>query len=153
MKSEVYFIKYAFPCSHILCDVRGEITNDEFEKMRIAALNDEVLDRKFLEKIFFRAFERIAKLAEEIGKDKWDIEVIREYFRVRHNPILDKSDYPESFKKMCKVHEASVLEDLGDEAIVLYDGGKRRVKKDYLPDIKVGDRVTIHWQYAVEKII
>ena len=72
--------------------------------------------------------------------------------------VLDGSDYPEAFKEMCKVYEAEVAEEVNDgEVVVKYiseQGGekRRKVKKDYLPDLKVGDKVWIHWMYAVEEI-
>lgn len=158
MEPEVYFLRYAYPCAHILCDVRGEVSGKEFKMMEKAAINNKKLDRAFLEKAFWRAFERINKIAQEMGKDKWDIEVIREYFCVRHNSVLDKSDYPEAFKEMCKTYKAEVAEETEDgEAVVSYLselGGKKRrkVKKDYIKDLKVGDKVMIHWNYVVEKV-
>lgn len=158
MEPEAYFIKYAYPCAHILVTVRGDVSEEEYEKMKDAAINNKVMDREYLEKVFFRAFDRISKIAEEMGKDKWDVEVIREYFCVRHNNVLMGSDYPESFKEMCRTYQADVIEILDSgEVIVEYEselGGKkkRRVSKEYLPDLKLGDRVWIHWQYAVEKV-
>lgn len=153
MEPEVYFLKYALPCSHILFTVRKEVSKEEFDMMKDAASNDKVLSREFLERVFFRAFDRIKILAGEMGKDKWDFEVIKEYFRVRHNPVLDKSDYPESFKDMCRVYEAKVLEIQGGEMIVEYGiGTKRKVKKDFVSGVGVGDKVTIHWSHAVEKV-
>jgi len=29
MEPEVYFIKYAYPCSHILCKVRKDVSEEE----------------------------------------------------------------------------------------------------------------------------
>lgn len=111
-----------------------------------------------MERAFWRAFERIEKIAQELGKDKWDQFVIEEYFVGRHNAVLDGSDYPEAFKEMCKVYEGEVVRlDGTGEVVVRYvseQGGEkqRRVKKDYLPDLDVGDRVRIHWMYAVERL-
>jgi len=172
MEPEVYFLRYALPCSHILMNVRKEISDNDFKLMEDAALNNKKVDRAFLEKVFFRAFERIEKVASDLGKDKWDIEVIREYFCVRHNPVLDKSDYPESFKEQCKVYEGEVTSIGEDGEVIVEYGGeggggkgikdevdgekkekkKRKVKKDFVPDIKLGDKVRIHWSYVVERI-
>lgn len=158
MESEIYFLRYAYPCSHILCNVRGEIGEEDFEILRLAALGERETNKEKLEKIFWRAFERIEKIAEELGKDKWDISVIREYFRARHNTVLDDSDYPDSFKEQCKVYEGEVIDMKNGDMVVAYASGtdgkkkKRRVRKDYLENIRVGDRVTIHWGYAIEKL-
>ena len=109
--------------------------------MKDAAVNGKVLSRGFLEKVFFRAFDRIKMVAKDMGKDKWDIDVIKEYFKIRHNPVLDKSDYPESFKDMCRTYEAKILEIEGNEMVVEYGiGTKRKVKKDFVSDVKVGDK-------------
>ena len=78
MEPEVLFLKYAFPCAFIIKQ-RGEISDFEHQILEDAAINNKVLERKLLEKVFFRAFERINKVAEEKNKDKWDIEIIREY--------------------------------------------------------------------------
>ena len=51
MKSEVFFLKYAFPCSFIILQ-RGEITQEEFDQLEKAAINEDILPRKKLEKIF-----------------------------------------------------------------------------------------------------
>lgn len=158
MEPEVYFIKYAYPCAHILWKVRKDITGEEYRAMYDAAVNNKVMGRDYLEKVFVRAFARMRPLAEEMKKDDvWDVEVIREYFVERHNAVLSGSDYPESFKEMCKTYEAEVVSLEGNEALVRYEseqGGekKRKVRKDYLPDLKSGERVMIHWQYAIEKV-
>lgn len=155
MKVETYFLRYAFPCSHILCMVRGEVDDSEYALLKRASLDETIsIERDFLERVFFRAFERIDRIAQELGKDRWDKETIEEYFVVRHNDVVDKSDYPESFKNMCRVYEACVIEMHDNEAIVRYAHNKRRkVFTDYIRDVAVGDVVRIHWQYAVEKVI
>ena len=81
--------------------------------------------------------------------------MIKEYFVERHNDVLEKSDYPESFKEMCCVYEGTVMSEADGEVVVSYvsrDGSekKRKVKKDYFDELKIGDKVRIHWQYAVE---
>ena len=151
--AEVYFLRYAFPCSHIICKIRKEISDEEYKKMERAAAEGKVLGREYLEKVFFRAFERIEKIAKEMKKDKWDKEVIEEYFVRRHNFFVDASDNPESFKELCRIHRANVSDVKGKELIVEYENGKKRtVKNNYVPNVKVGDKVMIHYFYAVEKV-
>ena len=142
MEPEVYFMKYAYPCAHILCDVRGDVSKEEFKAMEDAAVNNKTMDREYLERVFFRAFNRIERIADELGKDKWNIEVIKEYFVERHNDVLEKSDYPESFKEMCCVYEGTVMSEADGEVVVSYvsrDGSekKRKVKKDYFDELKI----------------
>lgn len=148
---EVYFLKYAFPCSHIL-KFRGEVSNEDILKLKDAALNNRKLERAYLEKIYFRAFARMDKIARELKKDRWDLEVIKEYFRVRHNDVVACSDNDDSFKDLCKVHKATVKEKRKESILVEYGERKRVVKKDFVPNVEVGDVVTIHYDYAIEKI-
>lgn len=152
MKTEVYFLRYAFPCAHVLCKVRKEISDEDYKKMEKAAANGEVLPRAYLEKVFFRAFKRIEKIADEMKEDKWDKEVIKEYFVNRHNDFVHNSENPETFKEMCKVQKAEILEIKDGKLLVRYDNKMREVKGDYIENAKAGDKVTIHYSYAVEKI-
>ena len=157
MEPEVLFLKYAFPCAFIIKQ-RGEISDFEHQILEDAAINNKVLERKFLEKIFFRAFERIEKLTKELNKDKWDYEVIKEYFTDRHNSIIDEGMYsyaeaPESLKNLCKVHKAEIIQIKDDSLIVKYNKEKLRpVIKSLVKNVKIGDFVTIHYGYAVEKL-
>lgn len=156
MEPEVIFLKYAFPCSFIIKQ-RNEINDSTYYMLEDAAINNKVLSRKLLEQIFFRAFERIEKIAKELNKDKWDPEVIKEYFINKHNSIIDEGMYsyakaPESLKNLCKVHKAKVLKVQDDIAIVEYENKTRPVHTVLTPNIKENDLVTIHYGYAVEKL-
>ena len=157
MEPEVLFLKYAFPCAFIIKQ-RGEINEFEHQILEDAAINNKVLERRLLEKVFFRAFERINKVAKELNKDKWDSEVIKEYFINKHNSIIDEGMYsyaeaPESLKNLCKVHKAKVIKTKNNFLIVEYDNKKTRAaSKDLVKNVKIGDYVTIHYGYAVEKL-
>ncbi len=157
MHPEIYFLKYAFPCSFVL-KKRKEITEKEFNLLQDSVTNGKILPRRFLEKIFFRAFRRIEKLAQEMSKDKWDIEVLRKYFFVRHNCVIDngQDEYrraPEVLKSLCKVHKAKIIQVNEDSLVVEYDGRKKRVvSKLLVPEVVEGNLVTIHYGYAVEKL-
>lgn len=157
MLPEVFFLKYAYPCSFIIKQ-RGEIDEKEMEELRQAAIKSLPLPKEKLEKIFFRAFQKISPIAKRMKKDVWDIEVLREYFINQHNNIIEKGMYayaqaPQTLKNLCKVHKAKVIEKNEDALIVEYGEGKiRPVLNELVPQAKVGDIVTIHYGYAVEKL-
>ena len=157
MEPEVLFLKYAFPCAFVIKQ-RGEIDNKTFKTLEDAAINNTVLSHSLLEKIFFRAFERIGNVAKEMKRHRWDAEVIREYFVRRHNEIIDKGMYsyakaPESLKDLCRVHVATVKSVSGNYLVVGYgDERTRPVMSDLVRGIKEGEKVTIHYGYAVEKV-
>ena len=162
------FFKYAFPCSQVLLQ-QGKITKEEYEDLKKKFLDCGAPEREILERVFSAAFVRIKKLASEQNKDYWDFEVINEYWENYHNKIIDEGEgiygkAPESFKDLCKIHEAEVVERKGNMLIVRYSGdGSRdedrsrdeteRVIFDTLvKDAKVGDKVKIHYGYGVEMV-
>ena len=165
MKPEVIFLKYAFPCSTVLRQ-RNEITQEMLNKLEDAAINNKVISREVLEKIYFRAISRMKVLANERNKDYFSEDLIREYFTKRHNDILDghisgknndmgidvDKNTPSSLRHLCKVFKAKVIEKKEDYYIVEYDNNKKRpVLNSLLPDAKIGDVITIHYGYAVEE--
>jgi hydrogenase maturation factor len=125
-----------------------------------AAIKNITLPRERLEKVFHRAFEFIDKLAEEKGKDRWDEEVIREYFYSYHNEAIDKGEgtyavAPEMLKELSRVEDAEVVDINGDVLVVEYEDRNKEIKTrnvlDHLvPEADVGDKVRIHYGYAVE---
>jgi hypothetical protein len=157
IEPEILFLKYAFPCTYIL-QQRGKVTNEEMGTLEDAVLKTKVLPREFLEKIYPNAFRRIDDVAATMQRERWDVEVIREYFRVRHNQIIDAgietfAYAPEKFKDLCRVHEARVMRVVDDVLVVEYSIGKKRnVLNKLVPSAKEGDIVTIHYGYAIEKL-
>ena len=156
MEAEVYFLRYAFPCSSTSMQ-RGEINQEQFDELREAAINNRVLPREKLERVYHRAFEIIGKLANELNRDKWDLEVIKEYFLKRHNEIIEEGMYdykrvPASLRELCKVHRAEIVKINDNVLTVRYNGKKKKVLSDLVRDVREGDMVNIHHGYAVEKL-
>ncbi len=158
LEPEVLFVKYAFPCAFIIRQ-RGEISEEELSQLENAALHSKKLDRAFLERIFFRAFRRIEKLAVEMKKNKWDFEVIHDYFVSRHNELIKNGmetyeKAPASLRNLCMVHRAKIKEIRGNILVVQYgkENKLRPVVGEMISNPKVGEFVTIHYGYAVEKV-
>ena len=156
MRSEEYFFRYAFPCSEVLLQLK-RIDQEDYDSLEKMLLKGEVPSRSDLERIFPVAFERIKRLAGKMGRDYWDFDVISEYWLRDHNDVIDRGEgiygvASESFKKLCRVNVADIVERKGDNLIVEYDGGKRVVSDVLVRDVNVGDKVRIHYGYAVEKV-
>jgi len=156
MKAEEYFFMYAFPCAHIIVERRG-MSEEEHEKLKKDFLEGKRLEKERLEKIFTAAFRRIKKLAERMGRDYWDFEVIKEYWDKEHNRLIDNNEdgyekISESLKDLCRIIVAEVVKKIDNKLIVRYNGEERLVFSDLVPEAKVGDRVRIHYAYAVEKV-
>tara|TARA_Y100000310_G_C20641106_1_gene793935 strand:+ start:744 stop:1214 length:471 start_codon:yes stop_codon:yes gene_type:complete len=154
MIPEVIFLKYAFPCSFILRQ-RNEITQQQYDQLEDAAINNTTLPKELLEKYFHRAFERISKLAIQNNKDKWDLEIIKKYFLENHNEIIEEGMYsyakaPNTLKELCKVQKAKIIDIIDDNLIVEFNNKTRPVMNVLTPNAKIGDTATIHYGYAVE---
>jgi hypothetical protein len=151
LKPETYFLRYAFPCIFVK-KLRGEITNEEIAELERVVVNSEDVDRKLLEEVFAVASEQLDKIALELGKEKWSMEVLKEYFLVRHNDFVDtREGLPgKTLKELCKIREGEIVEDFGEIVKVKYGERYRNVSKDFFPSVKVGDNVRIHYAYIVE---
>jgi hydrogenase maturation factor len=161
MKTEVYFLRYAFPCTDIRLQ-QGRITQKEYDYLMNAAVNQETVKRDDLERIFFRAFEEIEQMAKKKKTDKWDYEIIKDYFYHEHNKIIDMGKgiykiWPESLRELSKVFRAKVIDKKQEKFLVVeYNNGKeikkRNVLNFFVPEANINDAVMIHYGYAVEKV-
>lgn len=153
---ERYFFKYAFPCTFLKFN-RGEITKKEYGELEKKFIVGDSPSKKELEKIYPFAFKMIKRLAKRTRRAYWGIDVIKEYWLREHNKIIE-SDEPyykcetSEFKDSCKVHKAEVIEKKRNTIIVRYGNKKREVYNAIVPDAKKGNIVTIHFDYAIEKL-
>lgn len=161
MRVESFFLRYAFPCAQIIVQ-RGELSEEKYKSLENAAINNKPLPRTELERIFHRAFEFIERLARRMHKDKWDIEVIREYFYNDHNRSICSGEgvykiAPDMLKDLSMVHISKVIDRNDDVLTVEYTNlhgskAQRNVFATFVPKAKVGDKVRTHYGYAVELV-
>jgi hypothetical protein len=153
---ESYFFKYAFPCAQVKLRL-GSLRKEEHNQLKDLFLENKSPSKEELEKTFTAAFRRLKKLADGMGKEMWDFSVLKKYWEGNHNKVIDEGDgmygiASESFKDLCKIHLAEIIEKKEDSLIVRY-GNKERIVSGFLvPEVDVGDKVRIHFAYAVEKI-
>ena len=159
MDAEAYFLRYAMPCAFIIRDL-NEISDEELGQLEKAAEEGRSLPRERLEKVFYRAFEKISRFAEGLKKDKWDFEVIEKYFKEHHNKEIDRKEgyyatCGDMNRNLSKVRVAKILKKSGDKYDVEYENeGRvetRTVFSKLVPDLNVGDKAYIHFFFAVEK--
>ncbi len=154
MKVENYFLRYAFPCAFVIKQ-RGEINQQEYDRLFDIAVNNKEIKKEELEKVFFKAFNYINELAKEKNIDKWDFEVIKEYFLKRHNELIDQGrdmykDAPKTLKELSKVEEAEIINKKDNILEVKFNDKKRFVSNVFVPEAEVGNKVRIHYGFAVE---
>ena len=156
MKVEEYFFRYAYPCSDMLVKL-GKL-DKERKKILDTEFESNVIPTKLeLEECFPEAFRRIKQIAREMNRDYWDMVVIKKYFTEEHNKFIDANDgtyakLPDTIKNICKVYVAEILDVKGNILVVKYDHKERSVINKYIEDVKKGDKVTIHFGFAVEKV-
>ncbi|MDP2750010.1 MAG: hypothetical protein Q8O89_04210 [Nanoarchaeota archaeon] len=152
---EVYFLRYAFPCTYVKL-ARGEISESDYNELEKSAIEGFILSRPRLENIYKTAFFQIRNLAREMQKDIWDYEVIEEYFMRRHNEIINKGEglysiAPEKQKDLSRVKFGIVSEKKNDVLTVSFeDNTKRKVLNHLVPKAQAGDKVSVHYAHAVE---
>jgi len=153
---EQLFLRYAVPCSFVL-QQKGEVDEQTVVDFELAAMDEKQIDRKVIERVFHRAVRRMGQVANELDKDVWDCDVIREYFLRRHNQIIDEGvdDYaeaPETLKELCKVQRAKVVSKHPNFLVVTLPNGKTRtVIPPFVKDAVEGDEIIIHYGYGVER--
>ena len=148
---------------------RGELSQELFDELEHAVVQNKRVKREVLEKIYFRAITRMKALARELHTDYFSETCIRHYFRIRHNELLDgmftnlgdkgidiDKNAPPALKNLCKVFKSKIIKKTDDYYIVEYfDNDLRKTRpalRSLVPNANVGDEVMIHYGYAVEKV-
>ena len=154
MKPEQYFFKYAFPCAQVLLD-QHKIDKAAYDELKRRFYANEDVSKKDLEQIFVNGFRRLKIVANKMGKQPWDNEVIRRYFVEEHNQFIDEGEgeyanFGEDFRSVCKVYEAEIIDKKDNILTVKYNNTTRKVLGDIVKNAKVGDKVTIHLGFAIE---
>ena len=160
MKIENFFLRYAYPCAFIIMQ-RGEITSEKLQKLEETAVYNKDISKTELEKVFHNAFHFIDQLAKLKGKERWDAEIIKEYFHSYHNKVIDNREgiyknAPPILRELSKVYIADIIKKEKDAFLIEYNDNNKRKKRSVLnrftPEAKVGDKVRIHYGYAVELV-
>jgi len=153
---ERYFLMYAYPCIRNL-QHEHKLSKEDAKNLERILFENKAIKREYLESCFPSAFKRIKIVAEQMNRDYWDMDVLRKYWLEEHNRFIDAGDgdYARalaSFKELCKVHKAEVIDKKDNILSVKYDGIIRKVFATLVPDVKKGDKVMIHLAFAIEKV-
>lgn len=156
MDSQLLFLKYAFPCAFVALQ-RKEITQGEHDLLEKMACEKVPVDMVLVERVFFRAVERMHKNADEKNIPHWSEAAVRSYFIDNHNVLIDTEQYmygkcPPTLKELCKVQTGTIEEIKEKEyALVRFENGKTRpIHLQLVPNVKVNDHVNVHYSYACE---
>lgn len=150
------FLRFAFPCTYLL-DMQKRITKEVLNKLEQILLTNQEPNEEILKTTFKTAYEQLQKINPT---NPFAEEAIEIYFLKIHNSFVDtRETVPPIFKEYCKIQEGTVEELLkGEKTKVKYQEittGKettREVSRIWIPELKLKDKVRIHYFYAVEKI-
>ncbi|MFH1712615.1 MAG: HypC/HybG/HupF family hydrogenase formation chaperone [Candidatus Jacksonbacteria bacterium] len=96
-------------------------------------------------------------MAAKTGQNIFDAQTIRDYYLKYHNKFIDKNEgsykqAPPALKKLCRIEKARVVGIKPNCYIVKIRQKLRPVSKMICLNAKIGDWVSVHYGYAVEKL-
>ncbi len=156
-RPELIVLKFALPCLAMRI-LEGTLTRGQYNSYEQHCLSGKLVSRKELEKLLPDEHRRRSALAKKLNKPPQDREVVESYWsdsRVGHNSVIDSGedmykDNPENLKEFCKVHEATVVSLEGNQRFkVSYNDVSREVIGILTPNVKPGDKVLIHRNFAI----
>lgn len=148
MEPEILFLKYAYPCSFVLLS-RGEINQKEHKLLYKSTKEEELyLPIKRIEKIFWRALEFVGSIS--------DLNLVQKYWWFDHNKYLKSKKFKsveDELMKECLVIPCRVVSVSENKVRVKSPFFDKIVelKADFV-DVRLGDKVTKHYDYVSEKI-
>lgn len=151
IKDKELFLRYAIPCGGVLVD-RGSVSQKTMDQLKGDLLSGRPIGQD-LGKIFQVGVRMLNLLAYRRGKTAIDQNTIRRYFWFEHPDCVREQakTHPDVVPEQCIVLPARVLK-AGKETLVRTPLDDRKVKQDFVPDIKPGEWVMVHYSYIVERI-
>ncbi|MEM2175158.1 MAG: hypothetical protein QXI58_06020 [Candidatus Micrarchaeia archaeon] len=151
IKNRRLFFCYALPCAQTFVK-RGLIKQEELEKI-LKDFSSGKLPKKGFENVFQVANNMLKIVAMKMGKSEIDAQVLRQYYLVEHDKVVDKR-YEEKgdFDPIsCKVRIGKVLSIENNKAKIETEFGIKEYKTDFVKNLKVGDEVIVHYDFVVER--
>lgn len=145
------FLKYAFPCGQVLIN-RGNISQEFHDEIKEAIVKNKQLKEDYIQP-FKVALFFLTEIAKKQGKNVIDKEVIHGYYFERHDDVVKwrAEVKPDVIVDLCRVKPGKIL-NIDKEATVETPIGTLEIKMDFIPNAKVGDFITVHYDYGCEII-
>jgi hydrogenase maturation factor len=142
------FLRYAIPCGSVLVK-RGKITQEKLDELKNSLLEGKKINDN-LEEIFTFAMKMLDLTLKEMDKEKIDEEVIHKYFWEKHaSAVSERSKTHKDIPvQKCFVLPGKVI----SKGLVDTPLGKRELDFSFLNNPKIGDYITLHYDYACEMI-
>lgn len=149
------YINYSFaaPCLpfHL---ARKEISSKKYEELLFLFRSLSFPSQEEQEKLFPQQFLALRDFSFRLNqKNYWQKSIVLEFWRSEHNRYIDgrKGSYADTSEKesfLCKTYEARVVRKLGKKIVVNFCGIEKKVNAIRIPNVKVGNLVLVHLNYA-----
>ncbi len=151
IENKELFLRYAIPCGEVLVR-RGDLREEMLKKLRdkIEMKRDIGLP---VGRLFPVAGKMCSILAKNMGKERIDDDVIRKYFLHEHEKAIKWRSlfFKDIDLKECMVKPGRVME-AGKTVVLNTPLGKRVIDKNFEPELKRNDWVSMHYDHICEKL-
>jgi hypothetical protein len=153
MTDNLLFAKYATPCGHKHVE-KGSLTQKELDNSITLISREKDVPESTL-KVYDTALKRCEQIANKLKLREINGLVIREYFLRYHNKLIEKKcalkKSEEGFNPdECKVKLGRIAEILDKRAMVDLKEREKYCRTDFVPNLKVDDMVSVHYDFIVE---
>jgi hypothetical protein len=141
------FYSYALPCAELGVKIRS-LSPEKIREFKKSFLNGELPPNP--KQYFPLAVKMLEVTAKKQGKKEIDGQVLRQYFWRDHDQVVEeRASFYDGFPvNLCKVFPGKMVSN--DTALTPV--GKRRIKNNLVPNLRQGDLVTVHHDYACERV-
>jgi len=144
------FFAYAHPCGDVLVN-RGTMQSKELELLRSQLRAGKKVTADPI--VFRKGFTRFMRYAKARRK-RMTGRLVSEYFLTRHNRVVKQ--VAKSAKDVkparCFISPGKITRLDGKKARVSTPFGSRNIIIGFVPKLKLGDLVSVHYNYACERI-
>jgi hydrogenase maturation factor len=151
-EARLLFLKYASPCAETLVK-RGTVTKKQMNDM-LVDVSYRRESSKDAAKKFKTAIFICKKIAKKLNKKIIDVEVIRRYFLLEHDKIVDGryKMFKDFDPQKCRTYSGKIISTKNGFAIVNTIIGNKKYRTDFVPQLKVGNYVIVHRNFIIERI-
>lgn len=136
------FFLYAHPCGEVLIR-KKRMARSQLLSIRRSLLRHEIPRES--PSLFSTAMGQLTLTAARLRRPSIDSSAVRHYFWHGHDRLVGKN-------ALCRILPARVIKANGRKALVSTPAGLRNVNIPFTGKVKPGDTLTVHYNYACERI-
>ena len=149
--NRLLFFRYALPCAGTLVR-RGKVSQERVDEL-IGEVSRNKIPEQHSEDMFKVANAMCSVIAMRAEKRAVDSKVIRDYFLLEHEKVVqDRFEQMRDFNPTeCRTYLGEVTKIGSGFASIRTRLGVRKYRTDFARNLKVKDKVIVHWDFIVER--